>query len=148
MCALWWRWQAGTARRDGPALGPASYREIRYEALVAEPTDVLDHVAAFLGLPPSPAMAQYHDGRVRDGPGLSAKQAWLPATPGLRDWRSSMAPPDVELFEALAGDQLEAFGYERVCPLISAGIAARAEACAAWWDAEQARRAARRQAPV
>src|SRR5207237_9247763 len=77
VCAVWWRWQAGTARRDGRALGPASYREICYEALVAEPTDVLDDVAAFLGLPPSPAMAQYHDGRVRDGPGLSAKQAWL-----------------------------------------------------------------------
>ena len=85
-------------------------------------------------------MAAYHEGKTRPARGRSAKSAWLPPTPGLRDWRAQMAGRDVELFEALAGDLLSSLGYERAAPTASPGTAALARACLRWWEAESARR--------
>ena len=128
-----------TGRRDGDRLGTTRYQEIRYEDIVQEPEQPIRHLAAFLGLRYAEEMLEYHRGKQRDDPGLSAKKAWLPPTPGLRDWRSQMASGDVALFEALAGDQLVDVGYE-LCSSPSASIAARAERCRAWWRSEMTRR--------
>ena len=136
VCALWWRWQVSTGRRDGAALGPVHYREVRYEVMVARPEEVLRDLAAFLDLPFAPEMLAYHQGKARYEPGLDAKKAWLPPTAGLRDWRSQMAERDVELFEALAGDLLSSLGYERSVDVISPAIAKLAERCQHWWRSE------------
>ena len=85
-------------------------------------------------------MAAYHEGKARPAPGRSAKSAWLPPTPGLRDWRAQMAGRDVELFEALAGDLLSSLGYERAVPSTSLEMAEAARACLRRWEAETARR--------
>ena len=61
------------------------------------------------------AMERYHEGRTRAEPGMSAKRAWLPPTAGIRDWRRELAPHDIEKFEAIAGDLLDALAYERGC---------------------------------
>ena len=71
---------------------------------------------------------------------MSAKKAWLPPTAGLRDWRRDLAPRELELFEALAGDLLEELGYELAAPSVSADVAAQAERARAWWSDELARR--------
>jgi hypothetical protein len=136
VCALWWRWLVSTGRRDGRGLGPARYFEVRYEELVARPEQALRNVAAFLGVPFAPEMASYHEGKARPAPGRSAKSAWLPPTPGLRDWRAQMSGRDVELFEALAGDLLSSLGYERAAPAPTPGTAAVARACLRWWESE------------
>ena len=81
-------------------------------------------------------MLDYHRGRMRDATGLSAKDAWLPPTPGLRDWRAHMAPGDVELFEAIAGDLLTLLGYERACDSIPAAVEALGRRCRDAWVAE------------
>jgi hypothetical protein len=133
MCALWWRWQVGAGRRDGPALGPSSYHEVRYEELVSRPERVLDDITRFLGLPESPQMLRYHEGRMRSKPGLSAKQAWLPPTPGLRDWQQEMTAPDLDVFEAVAGDLLSELGYQRACTTTSPELARRSEQWREWW---------------
>jgi Sulfotransferase family len=138
VCALWWRWQVSTGRRDGENLSPAQYREVKYEDLIARPEEMLRGLAAFLALPFAQEMLAYHVGKTRDEPGLSAKQAWLPPTPGLRDWRTQMAEQDVELFEALAGDLLCALGYERGVGTISPQIATVAQRCQRWWESEMA----------
>jgi hypothetical protein len=52
-----------------------------------------------------------------------------------------MAPRDVELFEALAGDLLSDLGYDRTTKVISTEITKVAEQCRAWWQGEMARRA-------
>jgi Sulfotransferase family len=140
VCALWWRRQVSAGRRDGAQLGPSRYREVRYERLVAEPEAELRGISMFLELPYALEMAAYHVGKMRSQPGLSAKSAWLPPTPGLRDWRSSMAERDVELFEALAGDLLSSLGYERLVPTISSRVEAVAARCRSWWACEFARR--------
>ncbi|MGH2967791.1 MAG: hypothetical protein ACRDK0_01825, partial [Solirubrobacteraceae bacterium] len=56
---------------------------------------------------------RFHEGRTRSAPGLSTKRRWLPPTAGLRDWRTQMSGPDVDRFEAAAGELLDELGYER-----------------------------------
>jgi hypothetical protein len=111
--ALWWEWHVRAGRAEGRSLGPALYRELRYEELVADPARVCGELCSFLGLPYEEAMLHFHEGRTRSDPGLDAKKAWLPPTPGLRDWRSEMSADDVERFEAAAGGLLGELGYER-----------------------------------
>jgi hypothetical protein len=134
--ALWWRRDVSRGCGDGRALPREVYQEVRYEELVADPEGSLRALSDFLGLPYDAAMTQYHEGRVRQSAGLSAKAAWLPPTRGIRDWRSQMCERDRELFEALAGEQLAFLGYERGCARVSDQVAAVARECEAWWRCE------------
>jgi hypothetical protein len=129
--------------RDGAALGPARYLETHYERLVDEPEASLRRIAAFLELPYAAEMAEFHRGRTRTDPGLSAKSAWLPATRGLRDWRAQLGEGDVELYEAIAGDLLERHGYERAFATVSDEAAERAARLRAAWESELAERRGR-----
>jgi hypothetical protein len=114
--ALWWERSVRLGRETGRPLGPALYHEVRYEDLVGDPAEVSRALCTFLGIAYDEAMLQYHEGRQRDAGGRSAKSAWLPPTPGLRDWRKQMAAADVERFEAAAGDLLDELGYPRATP--------------------------------
>jgi hypothetical protein len=49
MIAAQWRQSVTAGRRDGAALGPDSYRELRYEELTADPARVVREVCDFLG---------------------------------------------------------------------------------------------------
>lgn len=115
--ALFWKRRVLAGRADGARLGPDRYLEVRYEDLVADPEETLRGLCAFAGIEFDPAMLEYHrrageliDGLRRPDHVQGVRQ---PPTPGLRDWRATMAPHDVVLFEALAGDALDAFDYER-----------------------------------
>jgi len=114
--ALWWRWHVLLGRRTGRDLPAALYHEVRYEALVADPEGECRRVCDFLDVAFDEAMLRFHEGRTRAEPGLSAKRAWLPPTPGLRDWRTEMREEDVEEFEAAAGDALQELGYALALP--------------------------------
>lgn len=140
VCALWWRWQVRAGREQAGILGPHVYREVRYEELVARPEEVLRTLADFLGLDYAHEMLDFHVGRQRDEPGLSAKKAWLPPTSGLRDWRTSLSSDELQLFDALAGDLLAELDLERGAGEPPPAIVARAADCRRRWDAEQARR--------
>jgi hypothetical protein len=118
--ALWWDWHVRLGRQEGMPLGPESYLEVRYEALVAHPADEISRLCAFLGIAFEEAMLRFHEGRTKTDPELDSKDAWLPITPGLRDWRSQMAAEAVERFEAAAGDLLGELGYSRSFPNPSA----------------------------
>jgi hypothetical protein len=111
--ALWWKSLVSTGCGDGAELGPDRYFELRYEQLVTSPEPETRRLCAFLRVDYEEQMLRFHEGRTRSDAGLSAKRAWLPITPGLRDWRVEMAPIDVEAFEAAAGDLLDELGYER-----------------------------------
>jgi hypothetical protein len=135
VCALSWHWHVTTGMRDGTRLGDL-YSEVRYEDLVANPERTLRRLTAGVGLPFADGMLAFHAGRQRHERGLSAKAAWLPPTPGLRDWRTQLAPGDLELFEALAGDLLSRLGYERACDTISGPVASLAAAYRSAWEDE------------
>ncbi len=117
--ALWWKALVGMGRRDGRAIGNGLYREFQYEKLVAQPEAECRELAHFLGLPHVEAMERYYEGRSQTDEQLSTNAAWLPPTPGRRDWRTQLEAHDIEKFEAAAGDLIEELGYERSCPKIS-----------------------------
>lgn len=144
VCALWWRWQVTSGRRDGKLLGPDVYHEIRYEDLVNQSENVLRDVSTFLGLPFADQMLKFYEGKTRAEPGISAKKAWLPPTPGLREWQTQMSASDVELFEALAGDLLNELDYQKGAGNIFSSVAALAEQRQRQWEAEMAQRQARK----
>lgn len=114
--AFWWELHVRDGRRAGNSLGPELYYEVRYESLVKNPAEECAALCAFLGLPYDEAMLQFHEGKSNRDPGLSAKHAWLPVTPGLRDWRSQMRAEDVERFEGAVGELLDELSYPRAFP--------------------------------
>ena len=137
--ALWWKWQVRLGLDGGSSIGPALYYEMRYESLIQHPADQCAALCSFLGVRYDDAMPKFHVGRTKTDRGLSANRAWLPATPGLRDWRTQLAERDVEMFEAIAGDLLSILGYERAFNTISTKIAEVAKRFQRWWDCERPR---------
>jgi hypothetical protein len=125
--ALWWKRKVLSGREGAGKLDPHLYTETLYESLVTDPEGELRRLCSFLRVPYDEAMLRYHEGRMRTEPGLSAKKAWLPPTPGLRDWRKDMPSEDVERFEAAAGDLLQELGYERGVPRPSRAVVREAE---------------------
>jgi hypothetical protein len=140
-CALWWKWQVSTGRLDGGDLPADRYYEVKYEDLVVNPEATVSAVTEFLDIPFAPEVLSYNQGKLRQKAGLSSKKAWLPPTPGLRDWRTGMEEKDLELFEAMAGDLLASLGYERAFTRISPAIARAADQYRNWWETEMAVRA-------
>lgn len=116
--AIWWEWDVRLGREAGAELGAERYYELRYESLVAEPGAECRSLCSFLGVPYDEAMLRHHEGRVRSDARASVKHPTLtlPVTSGLRDWRTQMAPEDVERFEAAAGSLLDELGYARAYP--------------------------------
>ncbi len=111
--AMRWDWNVRMGRDAGLPLGPELYYELRYEALVHHPAEECARLCDFLGVPYADAMLRFHEGRTQDDPGLDAKKAWRPITPGLRDWRTQMPAEHQEQFEAVAGGLLDELGYPR-----------------------------------
>jgi len=135
--ALWWRWLAGSGQRDGQLLGNELYYQVKYEKLVANPEKELQSIAMFLGIPYSDNMANYHAGKTKHAPGLSAKSAWLPPVKNLRDWSNDMPPEDIGVFEGIAGGLLRKNGYSCRETPPSDAVAARVQRCLAWWESEE-----------
>jgi hypothetical protein len=114
---LFWSRRVERGLTAGAALGPARYREVRYEALVADPEAALRDLCPFLGLEYSPEMLRYHERADELLDGLRdtghVQGVRRPPTAGVRDWRTALDPHQVQLFEALAGDLLDRLGYAR-----------------------------------
>lgn len=141
--ALWWRWQVQSGRRARGVLGQECCLEVHYEDLVDRSDDLLRQMTDFLKLPFSAEMVAFHEGRSRPDSGLSAKQAWLPPTSGLRCWKTDMDREDIALFELLAGDLLTDLGYPTSGLSPSPETKAVAVQAQEWWDTTMSRRSAR-----
>jgi hypothetical protein len=132
--AFWWDWHVREGQSAAEALGSRLYYEIHYEALVANPANECERLCGFLSLPFDDNMLRFNDGKTRPEPGLDAKTAWRPITPGLRDWRSQMAALDIEVFEAAAGPLLSGLGYARSCSTSNVETIRRAETVRSRFD--------------
>ena len=127
--AFRWRNEVLGARRFGTTVTNGRYLEMRYEDLVAEPEARLREISSFLGLEFENAMLQYYrDYELRS---LNHTRLAEPPTPSATDWRKQMRAADIERFEAIAGDLLETFGYERAFPHPSPWARTRAKLDAA-----------------
>jgi len=113
--AFWWERFVRLGIEAGRVLGPDLYLEVRYEAFVENPRQQCERLCEFLGVAYDESMVQFHEGRTKDDPTLSAKKAWRPVTPGMRDWRAQMQPDTVERFESAVGALLDELGYPRAC---------------------------------
>jgi len=126
-----WRRLILRGRRTGEEL--PSYREVRYEELVAQPERVLMELCSALGLDFNPAMTRYHeraperldemardlpeaDGRpLRPGSERMRAHALAKRPPQANNagkWREEMPESDVAAYESVAGDLLAELGYE------------------------------------
>lgn len=138
--ALWWKALVGMGHRDGSQLGSDKYLELKYHHLVNQPEIACRQLAQFLGIPHTDAMGKFYEGRTQHDDQLSTNAAWLPPTPGRRNWRTEMNNLEVEKFEAAAGDMLETLGFDRVVPRISATVQKEVDALKQEFAAEVAGR--------
>jgi hypothetical protein len=140
-----WRTRVTEGQRAGERLGPDRYREVRYEALVAEPEAEVAGLCSYLDLEYDPAMLRFFERRrgVPDKLAVNPRHARLaePLSAGTRSWRTHMEGRDLERFEAVAGGLLERLGYERAAE--RPGVAARARATWGWCGWQVSRLAAR-----
>ncbi len=114
--ALWWETNVRLGREFGNAVGPETYYELQYEALVDHPKEECVGLCEFLGIPFDNAMLRHEENfKPRRGPNGTVLHArvGLPVTPGLRNWRTEMEGAELGRFEATAGPLLEELGYER-----------------------------------
>ena len=114
--ALWWEWHVRSGRQEARTLESSLYYEVRYESLIVSPVEECTKLCAFLNVPFDQVMLNFHEGRMSTESGLDAKHAWLPITPGLRNWRTQMPAGDLERFEAAAGALLDELDYVRAVP--------------------------------
>ncbi|MDE3205538.1 MAG: sulfotransferase [Acidobacteriota bacterium] len=110
-----WVQRVGRGREDATNLGSERYLEVRYEDLVLNPGPVLERACAFLGIDFHPAMLDYTsaaDRQLQMSPAPEEDASLRrTVTPGLRDWRTQMAPEDVAEFERVAGTLLFELDY-------------------------------------
>ena len=127
--AEYWAGRVRRARQAGERLGPDRYVEVRYEDLVANTEAQLRRLCEFVELEFRPEMLAYrHEDLARIPLTDKMRESGAVRRPGSsrRDWRTQMTPRQLAVVESVAGDQLEAFGYERATP--SPGIRARTTA--------------------
>jgi hypothetical protein len=103
----------GRQMRSDPALA-ATYFEVRYEALVAEPRATLEPLFTFLGEPWSDTVLRYHEVE-RQTQGVeewSAEQVTKPLyDSAIGRWRKEMTPAQSLAVETVAGADLRELGY-------------------------------------
>jgi hypothetical protein len=110
-----WAGRVNRGAEAGAALGPQRYLELRYEALVTDPTAALGELCRFAGIDYDTAMLE-HRGAAERQIAMSPspeedRRLRMPISAGLRDWRRQMPHSDVERFEEVAGATLRRFGY-------------------------------------
>ena len=100
---LEWRRRVEEGRRAGHRLGPARYREVRYEGLVDDPEVNVASLCEFLDLAYEPDMLRFFErpdgtpGKVLTNP--RHLRLAEPLSAGSRTWRTEMREADVQRFE-------------------------------------------------
>jgi len=111
-----WRWKTVLAHKIGTVLGDR-FLEVRFEDLVHDAERELRRICGFLGEPFDPAVLQYSGSAESEMPSDSMqwhRTSTRPPDPEkVYEWKRRMPVADRILFEAVAGDALDLFGYER-----------------------------------
>ena len=109
--ACQWATEVASARELGARVGGQRYRELRYEALVADPEGELRTVCSFAGLEYDPAMLDYV-GQTDSARKAHQQRLNEPPRQNVREWRTEMSESDRHAFEEVAGALLAELGYE------------------------------------
>lgn len=108
-----WADRTRACREAGRALGPERYLELRYEDLVGDVRGVLGRAFGFLGVSLPPDAGQFL--RVPENLGEARGAAEVVGQNRLK-WKARMDPTLRRRIESIAGDLIDAFGYEREYP--------------------------------
>jgi len=111
-----WRWKVTIAHKVGSVLGD-DFLELRYEDLVRQPEATLRRICDFVGEAYEPEMLNYSETAGDVVPSESLvwhRNSIRPPDPSQLDkWKTALSKAERILFEEIAGDALELFGYER-----------------------------------
>lgn len=111
-----WQWKVSIAHKVGQVLGE-DFLEVRYEDLVRKPEETLREICTFLDEDYDPDMMSYNDVGKDRVPAESIR--WhknsieLPNPNKIGTWKTKLSTSEKILFDDIAGDTLELFGYER-----------------------------------
>lgn len=115
-----WMWKTMICHKVGRALGAERYLELRYEDLVRDPESSLRQICAFLGEDFDGRMLQYHETAQGVVPSDSLKwhrnSVRAPDASKVFAWKTELPEADRIIFEEIAGEALDYFGYEREPP--------------------------------
>jgi hypothetical protein len=116
--ALDWHRQLSWVLEFRKTLPPEQFMDVRYEDLLQRPRETFADVIAFLKISdPGNALLDFVTGRI--GEDLRADNA--------DKWRTQLTARQCAVFEAVAADELQAFGYPIVSPRrLRLGILSRA----------------------
>ena len=113
--ALRWKRYLAAAEEARVFLHQSAFLQVRYEDLVTGAENELRRICAFLGEEYTPAMLGYY--QERRSSRIEKRNARNLCLPVMSDntgkWRTGMSRRELRIFEALAGDSLERYGYER-----------------------------------
>lgn len=122
-----WARYVRAARRDGRLLGAGRFHEFRYEDLLEQPERTVRSICEFLGEPFSEDVIEFRKPKNQGG---KRPKTPLLLRPVQQDnagkWRAALTMRQLSIFEAIGGDLLEKYGYERVDPSARASKALRA----------------------
>ena len=111
-----WQWKTTIAHKVGAVLG-SDFLEVHYEDLVRRSEDTLRQVCQFIGEPYDEAMLDYWQTAKGVVPTESLKwhrhSVRAPDTSLINKWKTQLSKPERIIFEQLAGETLDLFGYER-----------------------------------
>jgi hypothetical protein len=112
-----WKDSVGKGRRDGAALPPGSYLEVRYETLVAHPDETVQRICDFIGEPFDPTIfSRSVLRRNQRRPWFGRRDFGILDTQIVREnvhkWKGRMSTRQQVLFESVAGNELKELGYE------------------------------------
>src|SRR5262245_61531603 len=114
-----WKEMVSSGRQVGASLPDETYLEVRYESLLSNPADVMKRVCAFIGEPFADVVLRPTAARLpsRHRPIIGVRRPRRsPASEiistNTEKWKKQMSLPDRILFESVAGDLLQALGYE------------------------------------
>jgi hypothetical protein len=112
-----WRWKVTLGRKMGEMI-PGYYLEVKYEELVYRPAATLTEICDFIGEKYESSMLDFHEDAESEMPETSLRwhrsSVAAPNPEKVQSWRSSMNREDLVIFERIAGDALDMFGYERL----------------------------------
>jgi len=111
-----WRWKVTVCHKVG-SVRSDQFMELRYEDLVRDPAENLRLICEFLDEDFAPEMLDYHKTAESSVPSKSLKwhrnSVKAPDVSKLGVWKQQLSQSDRIIYEQIAGDALEMFGYER-----------------------------------
>ena len=113
-----WKAMVSAGHQAGATLPHETYLEVRYESLLSHSEETMKHVCEFIGEPFSEAVLRPTAMRLgnRHTRLIGAQRRYSPRTEiittNAAKWKKNMSGSERILFESVAGDLLQALGYE------------------------------------